>query len=150
MRIQLWLALTTVVGGLGCKEKPADPLAEAELKARQAPLLARGDTSALADLALAQCRWPRRDRILQVISEMVAETFDSPVCSIMIVDEDKQELSIRAARCSSPSRIATSRCRATATSTPTSSGSEPGPPAATSGRSSTAAPGSSSPAAIMG
>jgi len=42
------------------------------------------------------------DRILQVISEMVAETFDSPVCSIMIADEDKQELSIRAARCSSP------------------------------------------------
>ncbi len=42
------------------------------------------------------------DRILQVISEMVAETFDSPVCSIMIVDEDKQELSVRAARCSSP------------------------------------------------
>src|SRR4030095_4391195 len=42
------------------------------------------------------------DRILQVISEMVAETFDSPVCSIMIVDEDKQELSIKAARCSSP------------------------------------------------
>jgi uroporphyrinogen-III synthase len=42
------------------------------------------------------------DRILQVISEMVAETFDSPVCSIMIVDHDKQELSIKAARCSSP------------------------------------------------
>ena len=42
------------------------------------------------------------DRILQVISEMVAETFDSPACSIMIVDEDKQELSIKAARCSSP------------------------------------------------
>src|SRR4029077_8871157 len=42
------------------------------------------------------------DRILQVISEMVAETFDSPVCSVMIVDETTQELSIRAARCSSP------------------------------------------------
>ena len=42
------------------------------------------------------------DRILQVISEMVAETFDSPVCSIMIVDEDRQELSIKGARCSSP------------------------------------------------
>src|SRR5204862_699746 len=42
------------------------------------------------------------DRILQVISEMVAESFDSPVCSIMIVDEDKQELTIKAARCSSP------------------------------------------------
>ena len=42
------------------------------------------------------------DRILQVISEMVAESFDSPVCSIMLVDEDKQELTIKAARCSSP------------------------------------------------
>jgi GAF domain-containing protein len=42
------------------------------------------------------------DRILQVISEMVAATFESPVCSIMIVNEDTQELSIRAARCSSP------------------------------------------------
>jgi GAF domain-containing protein len=42
------------------------------------------------------------DRILQVVSEMVAEAFDSPACSIMIVDEDKKELSIRAARCSSP------------------------------------------------
>jgi GAF domain-containing protein len=37
-----------------------------------------------------------------VISEMVAQTFDSPVCSVMIVDETTQELSIRAARCSSP------------------------------------------------
>jgi signal transduction protein with GAF and PtsI domain len=42
------------------------------------------------------------DRILQVISEMVAESFDSPVCSIMIMNEDRQELSIKAARCSSP------------------------------------------------
>jgi len=42
------------------------------------------------------------DRILQVISEMVAEAFDSPVCSIMILDVEKQELAIKAARCSSP------------------------------------------------
>ncbi len=42
------------------------------------------------------------DRILQAISEMVAKTFDSPLCSIMILDEDKQELSIQAVRCSSP------------------------------------------------
>jgi GAF domain-containing protein len=42
------------------------------------------------------------DRILQVVSEMVAEAFDSPVCSIMILDEEKQELAIKAARCSSP------------------------------------------------
>jgi GAF domain-containing protein len=42
------------------------------------------------------------DRILQIISEMVAAAFDSPACSIMILDEDKKELSIHAARCSSP------------------------------------------------
>ncbi len=42
------------------------------------------------------------DRILQAISEMVAETFDSPACSIMLVDEDRRELIITAARCSSP------------------------------------------------
>ena len=37
------------------------------------------------------------DRILQAISEMVAETLDSPVCSIMLVDEDRRELVISAA-----------------------------------------------------
>jgi GAF domain-containing protein len=42
------------------------------------------------------------DRILQAISEMVAETLDSPVCSIMLIDEDRRELVISAARCSSP------------------------------------------------
>jgi GAF domain-containing protein len=42
------------------------------------------------------------DRILQAISEMVAQTFGSPLCSIMIVDEDRRELAIKAARCSSP------------------------------------------------
>jgi GAF domain-containing protein len=42
------------------------------------------------------------DRILQAIAEMVAETIDSPVCSIMLVDEDRRELVISAARCSSP------------------------------------------------
>lgn len=42
------------------------------------------------------------DRMLQTISEMVAETFDSPLCSIMIVDEDRQELTVKAVRCSVP------------------------------------------------
>lgn len=42
------------------------------------------------------------DRILQAISEMVAETFDSPACSIMLVDEERRELVVSAARCSSP------------------------------------------------
>jgi GAF domain-containing protein len=42
------------------------------------------------------------DRILQAISEMVAQTFGSPLCSIMILDEHRQELTIKAARCSVP------------------------------------------------
>ncbi len=42
------------------------------------------------------------NRILQAISEMVAETMDSAVCSIMLVDDEKQELVVSAARCSSP------------------------------------------------
>jgi uroporphyrinogen-III synthase len=32
----------------------------------------------------------------------VAQTFDSPLCSIMMVDEDRRELTIKAARCSAP------------------------------------------------
>ena len=42
------------------------------------------------------------DRILQTISEMVSETLDLPVCSIMLSDEDRRELVISAARCSAP------------------------------------------------
>lgn len=42
------------------------------------------------------------ERILQAISEMVAETLDSPVCSIMLLDDERRELVISAARCSSP------------------------------------------------
>ena len=41
------------------------------------------------------------DRILQTIAEMVADKLDSPVCSIMLVDEERKELVITAARCSS-------------------------------------------------
>ena len=42
------------------------------------------------------------DRILQTISEMVAQTFDSPLCSIMILDENRQQLTIKTARYSAP------------------------------------------------
>ena len=42
------------------------------------------------------------ERILQAISEMLAETLDSAVCSILLVDAEKKELTISAARCSAP------------------------------------------------
>lgn len=42
------------------------------------------------------------DRILQTVCEMVAQTFDAPLCSIMVLDDARQELTIKAARCSAP------------------------------------------------
>ncbi|MBZ5579470.1 MAG: GAF domain-containing protein [Acidobacteriia bacterium] len=57
---------------------------------------------ALAGLARTMAEDNYLDRILQAISEMMAETLDSPVCSIMLVDDDRRELVISAARCSSP------------------------------------------------
>ena len=42
------------------------------------------------------------DRILQAISEIVAETLDAAVCSILLVDEIRKELTVSAARCSAP------------------------------------------------
>ena len=57
---------------------------------------------ALAGLAKTLSEENYLDRILQTISEMLAETFDSPVCSVMLVDDDRRELVISAARCSSP------------------------------------------------
>jgi GAF domain-containing protein len=57
---------------------------------------------ALAGLARTIAEQNYLDNILQSISEMVAEIFDAPVCSVMLVDEDRRELVISAARCSSP------------------------------------------------
>ena len=33
---------------------------------------------------------------------MLAETFDSAICSILLVDDEKKELMVSAARCSAP------------------------------------------------
>src|SRR5260370_1365156 len=57
---------------------------------------------ALAAVAQAISVESYLDRILQAISEMVPETLDSPVCSIMLLDDERRELVISAARCSSP------------------------------------------------
>jgi len=58
--------------------------------------------AALADAISAESYL---DRILQAIAEMAAETLDCPVCSIMLVDEDRRELVISAARFSSPDSL---------------------------------------------
>src|SRR5450432_114738 len=57
---------------------------------------------ALAGLAEKISEKNYLDRILQTIAEMLADKLDSPVCSIMLVDEERRELVISAACCSSP------------------------------------------------
>ena len=41
-------------------------------------------------------------RILQTISEMAGDTLNSPVCSIVLIDEEKKEMTVGAARCPAP------------------------------------------------
>jgi signal transduction protein with GAF and PtsI domain len=89
------VALLTFVG-----EQMGGAIAKSRLAKHSESAVKRMET--LAAVAQAISVESYLDRILQAISEMVAETMDSPVCSIMLVDDERRELVISAARCSSP------------------------------------------------
>jgi GAF domain-containing protein len=89
------VALVTFIG-----EQMGGALAKARLAEHSQSAVKRMKTLAAVAKAISAANY--LDRILQAISEMVAETMDSPVVSIMLVDEEKRELVISAARCSSP------------------------------------------------
>ena len=89
------IALVSFIG-----EQMGGAIAKSKLAERSQSAVRRME--ALAGLAQTITEHSYLDRILQAISEMVAETLDSPVCSIMLVDDDRRELVISAARCSSP------------------------------------------------
>jgi GAF domain-containing protein len=89
---------TALIGFIG--EQLGGAIARSKLEERTVSATRRME--ALAGLARTISEEDYLDRILQAISEMVAETLDSPVCSVMLVDEDRRELVISAARCSSP------------------------------------------------
>src|SRR5215472_14188742 len=89
------IALVSFIG-----EQMGGAIAKSKLEERSESAARRME--ALAGLARTISEENYLDRILQTISEMVAETLESPVCSIMLVDEDRRELVISAARCSSP------------------------------------------------
>lgn len=89
------VALVTFIG-----EQMGGTLAKSRLAEQSQSNVRRLET--LAAVAKTISAESYLDRILQTISEMVAETLDSPVCSIMLVDEERRELTISAARCSSP------------------------------------------------
>src|SRR4051812_21431308 len=89
------VALLTFIG-----EQMGGAIAKSRLKRHSQSAVKRMET--LAAVAQAISAESYLDRILQSIAEMVAETLDSPVCSIMLVDEDRRELVITGAKCSSP------------------------------------------------
>jgi signal transduction protein with GAF and PtsI domain len=89
------IALVSFIG-----EQMGGAIAKSKLMERSESATRRME--ALAGLARTISEENYLDRILQAISEMVAETLESPVCSLMLVDEDRRELVISAARCSSP------------------------------------------------
>jgi signal transduction protein with GAF and PtsI domain len=89
------VALLTFIG-----EQMGGAIAKSKLAKHSESAVKRME--ALAAVAQAISVESYLDRILQAISEMVAETLDSPVCSIMLVDDERRELVISAARCSSP------------------------------------------------
>lgn len=88
------IALVTFIG-----EQMGGTLAKARLAELSQGAVKRMET--LAAVAEAISAEGYLDRILHAISEMVAEALSSPLCSIMVVDEERQELTISAARCSS-------------------------------------------------
>jgi len=89
------VALVSFIG-----EQMGGAIAKSRLEERSENAARRME--ALAGLARTISGENYLDRILQAISEMMAETLNAPVCSIMLVDEDRRELVISAARCSSP------------------------------------------------
>ena len=89
------VALLTFVG-----EQMGGAIAKSRLATHSKSAVKRMET--LAAVAQAISAESYLDRILQSIAEMVADTLESPVCSIMLVDEDRRELVISGARCVSP------------------------------------------------
>jgi uroporphyrinogen-III synthase len=89
------VALVTFMG-----EQMGGVIARTRLAERSSNSVRRMQT--LAAVAQAIGLESYLDRILQAISEMLAETLDSAVCSILLMDAEKKELTISAARCSAP------------------------------------------------
>ncbi len=89
------MALVTFIG-----EQMGGLIARAKLAEQSQTAVRRMET--LAAVAQAISAESYLERILQAISEMLAETLDSAVCSILLVDDEKKELTVSAARCSAP------------------------------------------------
>ena len=89
------IALVTFIA-----EQMGGAIAKARLEERASRAL-RG-VQALAEMARAVSEQDRLDRILQIISETVAETLQAALCCIILVDENRPGLRVCAGRGSPP------------------------------------------------
>jgi len=89
------VALVTFIG-----EQLGGLIARARLSEKSQTTVRR--MKRLAAIAQEMCSGSYLLRILQGISEMVSDTLNSPVCSILLVDEEKREMTVSAARCVMP------------------------------------------------
>ena len=89
------VALVTFIG-----EQMGGLIARAKLAEQSRIAVRRMET--LAAVAQAISAQNYLEWILRGITDMLAETLDSAVCSILLVDEEKKELTVSAARCSAP------------------------------------------------
>ena len=88
------VALLSFVG-----EQMGGAIAKSRLAVQTESAMRRLET--LTSIAEAVSAESYLDRILHSISSMLADSFDAQVCSIMLVDEEKRELNLSAARSAS-------------------------------------------------
>jgi GAF domain-containing protein len=78
----------------------ANVIAQSRLTEQSRDAAKRMETLAAMALAVSTESYP--DGILKAISELAAGALDATLCSLVLVDEERRQLVIRAARCSSP------------------------------------------------
>jgi signal transduction protein with GAF and PtsI domain len=81
-------------------EQMGGVIARARLAERSLNAARRMQTLAAVAQAIGAANY--LERILRAISDMLAETLDTAVCSILLLDDEKKELSVGAASCSAP------------------------------------------------
>lgn len=92
------VAMVTFIG-----EQMGGLIARAKLAEHYQTALRRMET--LGAVAQAISAENYLERILRTITEMLAETLDSAICSILLADDEKKELIVSAVRCSAPDYI---------------------------------------------
>jgi signal transduction protein with GAF and PtsI domain len=92
------VALLTFIG-----EQMGGLIGRQKLEDRSLSAAKRMETLAVVAQTISSESYP--ERILQAICDMVAEALNSAACAILLVDEEKGELTVSAARCLPPDSV---------------------------------------------